>query len=435
MFDIKHIKANKDEFIVHIQDRMACHGAAKYAVNSLIETYDAIINSRNAIIICQKEIDDIGKQIRTASIDKIGNFEEDIANLRKKIADYRFEINNLNNKINHLEEKFTENMAGIPNIPLDDVPNGATEDDNKVLFYGKTEIRRIDNPVAHDDLGVALKQMDFETAANMSGARFVILSNKIAKLERALSAFMLDNAADNGFVEHVVPLLVKDNALFGTGQLPKFGEDLFKTTTDSYLIPTAEVSLTNIVADKILHVSQLPMRMTALTPCFRSEAGSSGRDTKGMLRQHQFNKVELVSIVEEENGEEELEHMLKTSCAVLDALGLAYRVVLLCKGDMGFSARKTYDIEVWIPSQDRYREIASISYCGDFQARRMKARYKANMSEKKSSKFVHTLNGSGLAVGRTLIAVMEQYQNEDGSINIPNVLLPYTKFDKIESEV
>ncbi|TFF19711.1 serine--tRNA ligase [Jiella endophytica] len=315
-------------------------------------------------------------------------------------------------------------LARIPNVPLDDVPVGADEADN-------VEIRRIGEPPRFDfearehfDIGEALGMMEFEQAAKISGARFTILKGQLARLERALGQFMLDlHTGEHGYSETAVPLLVRDEALFGTGQLPKFAEDLFHTSEGRWLIPTAEVSLTNLVREKTLDAAELPIRVTALTPCFRSEAGAAGRDQRGMLRQHQFYKVELVSITDEESSLDELERMSASAEEVLKRLGLAYRVVTLCTGDMGFGARKTYDIEVWLPGQGTYREISSCSVCGDFQARRMNARYK--VAGEKAQRFVHTLNGSGVAVGRALIAVMENYQNADGSITVPEALRPY----------
>jgi seryl-tRNA synthetase len=276
----------------------------------------------------------------------------------------------------------------------------------------------------HFELGEALGLMDFEAAAKISGARFVVLRGALARLERALAQFMLDlHTGENGYTEVAPPFLVRDNALYGTGQLPKFAEDLFVTKQDLWLIPTSEVPLTNLANDMIIDEAELPHRYTALTPCFRSEAGAAGRDTRGMIRQHQFHKVEMVSIAHPD--ESEAEHQRMTACAeeVLKRLGLPYRVMALSTGDMGFSAQKTYDIEVWLPGQNAYREISSCSNCGDFQARRMKAR--CRKAGEKGTRFVHTLNGSGLAVGRTLVAVLENYQQEDGSIIVPDVLRPY----------
>src|SRR5262249_23946813 len=280
------------------------------------------------------------------------------------------------------------------------------------------------NPKDHVDLGGALGLMDFEAAARMSGARFVVLRKELARLERALGQFMLDiQTREHDYIEVSPPLLVRDQTVFGTGQLPKFAEDLFQTTDGRWLIPTAEVSLTNLVREQITPQEELPLRLTALTPCFRSEAGASGRDTRGMIRQHQFYKVELVSITPPEQSDAEHERMVGCAEPVLNRLELPFRTMLLCAGDMGFSARKTYDLEVWIPSEGRYREISSCSNCGDFQARRMDARTKA--AGEKGARFVHTLNGSGLAVGRTLIAVMENYQDDGGRIAIPQALHPY----------
>ena len=314
-------------------------------------------------------------------------------------------------------------LSAIPNILADDVPDGADETGNKELRVVGSK-PAIANAKDHVALGEGLGLMDFEGAAKLSGARFVVLKGALAKMERALAAFMLDiHTNEFGYTEHQVPFLVKDAALYGTGQLPKFADDLFKTTGEHWLIPTSEVSLTNLVANEILEETSLPRRMTAFTPCFRSEAGSAGRDTRGMIRQHQFSKVEMVSITTPDQSNAEHERMLSAAEEVLKRLGLHYRVVALCAGDTGFSARKTYDIEVWLPAQDTFREISSCSNCGDFQARRMKARYRA--AGAKETQFVHTLNGSGLAVGRTLVAILENYQQPDGSIKIPPVLVPY----------
>ena len=279
-------------------------------------------------------------------------------------------------------------------------------------------------PKLHDDLGVALKLMDFDAAAKLSGARFVVLKGALARMERALANFMLDiHTTQFGYTEHVPPFMVKDAAAYGTGQLPKFSEDLFKTTNGFWLIPTAEVPLTNLSADSIIDEDTLPLRLTAYTPCFRSEAGAAGKDTRGMIRQHQFSKVELVSIVHPDKSEEEHERMTNAAETILQKLGLCYRVMLLCTGDMGFCSRKTYDLEVWMPGQNAFREISSCSNCGDFQARRMKARFKGKNA--KETQFVHTLNGSGLAIGRTMVAILENYQQADGSILVPDALKPY----------
>jgi seryl-tRNA synthetase len=314
-------------------------------------------------------------------------------------------------------------LAALPNVPADDVPPGQDETGNvEVRRHG--EPRRINSPKDHVDLGEGLGFMDFEAAAKMSGARFVVLKGQLARLERALGQFMLEvQTVEHGYTEVSPPLLVKDEAAFGTGQLPKFAEDLFRTTSGHWLIPTAEVSLTNLVREAITSEDELPLRLTALTPSFRSEAGASGRDTRGMIRQHQFYKVELVSITTPDRSDEEHERMTSCAEAVLKKLELPFRTMLLCAGDMGFSARKTYDLEVWLPSQNTFREISSCSNCGDFQARRMDAR--SQKAGEKGTRFVHTLNGSGLAVGRTLVAVMENYQQEDGSIAVPAVLQPY----------
>ena len=351
-------------------------------------------------------------------------------------------------------------LAGIPNCPFEDVPEGEDEDSNVEIHKHLEPTNLGFDSKGHDELGEALGMMDFETAAKMSGSRFVVLSGQLSRLDRALAAFMLDlQTEENGYTETTPPFLVHTHTMYGTAQLPKFEDDQYRVAdfnlseleketrkeaefadeagksldpvsymggyirdNSMWMLPTAEVALTNIVRESILDPDTLPKRMTAHTPCFRREAGSAGRDTKGMIRQHQFNKVELVSIVKPEDSEAEHKRMLKCAEEVLKRLELPYRVVELCTGDLGFGARRTFDIEVWLPSQDTYREISSCSNCGDFQARRMNARYKHG---EKDNRFVHTLNGSGLAVGRTLVAVLENYQNEDGSITVPKALLPY----------
>ncbi|GEQ98789.1 serine--tRNA ligase [Iodidimonas gelatinilytica] len=315
-------------------------------------------------------------------------------------------------------------LLGIPNVPLDDTPDGADEADNvQVRVHGEKPHFSF-APKEHFELGEALGLMDFEVAARLSGSRFVVLKGGLARLERALGQFMLDlQTTEHGYEEVATPYLVRSDALIGTGQLPKFSEDLYRAGDEHWLIPTAEVTLTNLGREHILTEEDLPIRVTALTPCFRSEAGAAGRDTRGMLRQHQFSKVELVSVTTPEDSRAELDRLVGCAEEVLKRLGIAYRVMRLCTGDMGFSAQATFDIEAWLPGQNTYREISSCSLCGDFQARRMRMRSRGKAEKK--TRFPHTLNGSGLALGRTLIAVMETYQNEDGSITVPEALKPY----------
>jgi seryl-tRNA synthetase len=323
-----------------------------------------------------------------------------------------------------LTQKINDALAVIPNIPLADVPKGKDERDNVQIQMWGEKPRFNFKPREHFDIGEWLGQMDFETAAKLSGSRFVILKNQLAKLERALGQFMLDlHTEHHGYQEVYAPLMLRDDAMFGVGQLPKFKEDLFQTTSGHWLIPTAEASLTNIVRERVLEEKDLPIRMTAFTPCFRAEAGAAGRDTRGMIRQHQFSKVELVSIVAPEQSDAEHERMLGCAEEVLKRLNLAFRTIVLCTGDMGFGSRKTYDIEVWLPGQNAYREISSCSQFGDFQSRRMDARFKP--ADGKAPRYVHTLNGSGLAVGRTMVAILENYQNDDGTVTLPDVLRPY----------
>ena len=358
--------------------------------------------------------------------------ENEKSKLQQKVQQIKSDIDTLEKELSIIETQLKGILSSIPNLPHQDVPVGEDEEANQII---KTvgEIPKFDfTPKPHFELGENLDMIDFEQAGKVSGTRFVYLKNHLAKLERAIANFMLDkHTTEFGYTEIIPPNMVRDAAAYGTGQLPKFSEDLFKTNTDHWLIPTAEVPLTNLVLETILQEDQLPQRLTAWTPCYRSEAGAAGRDTRGMIRQHQFSKVELVSITREEDSEEELERMLNCATSILDDLHISYQVVLLSSGDMGFSAEKTYDIEVWLPGEGKYREISSCSNCRSFQARRMNARYKSN----DQNKFVHTLNGSGLAVGRTLIAVLENYQNSDGSISIPEALMPYmgnlTKISKV----
>ena len=419
MLDIKWIRENPQA----LDDALAKRGAEPQAL-ALIELDEQRRNHIARLQALQERRNAASKEIGKA----MGQKDLETAEkLKAEVAAIKDELQAGEATERELDAKLRDALAVIPNTPLDDVPVGADENDN-------VEVRKVGRrpefffkPKEHYELGEALGLMDFEAAAKLSGARFTVLKGQLARMERALGQFMLDlHTGENGYTEVNPPLLVRDEAFFGTGQLPKFEEDLFFMPHGSGrlgLVPTAEVPLTNLVREEIVEAESLPFRFTALTPCFRSEAGSAGRDTRGMLRQHQFNKVELVSITDAESSIEEHERM--TACAeeVLKRLGLPYRVVVLCTGDMGFGARKTYDIEVWLPGQDTYREISSCSVCGDFQARRMGARYRK--AGEKQTQFVHTLNGSGIAVGRALIAVMVIYQNEDGSITVPDALKPY----------
>jgi seryl-tRNA synthetase len=349
---------------------------------------------------------------------------EDIAPLLRQTTEDRETEAQAVAEAAQLREQIEEILAGLPNLPADDIPDGPDETANRVLRHYRDPPRFDFAPLSHEAIGERLGMMDFARAGKLSGSRFVVLRGALARLERALGQFMLDiHTTEFGYTEVSPPLLVREGAVFGTGQLPKFAEDLFRTTDGYWLIPTAEVPLTNLAAGEILEENALPLRYTAWTPCFRSEAGAAGKDTRGMIRQHQFEKVELVSIVRP--GDSAAEHERMTACAeeVLRRLGLAYRVVLLSTGDMGFSSQKTYDIEVWLPGQGTYREISSCSNCGAFQALRMKARYRP--AEGKGTLPVHTLNGSGLAVGRTLIAILENFQRHNGTVALPPALHPY----------
>ncbi|OSQ37782.1 serine--tRNA ligase [Thalassospira mesophila] len=414
MHDIKWIRDNPDAFDAAMSMRNAEITAAR-----LIEI-DAerrrLMTEHQELLARRKSISgDIGKAKKSG--ENADDLMAEMGGLKDRIKAAEDGQASLNEQLDLL-------LTSFPNILDANVPKGADEDDN-------VEIRRWGTPATFDfdvsehfDLGEKLGMMDFATAAKLSGSRFVILRGQLARLERALAQFMIDlHVNEHGYEETTTPMLVKDDAMFGTGQLPKFAEDSFKTTNDMWLIPTSEVTLTNQVAGDIIDVARLPLRYTALTQCFRSEAGSAGRDTRGMIRQHQFAKVEMVSIVDPDQSDAELER--KTGCAeeILQKLDLPYRTMLLCSGDTGFSAMKTYDIEVWLPGQGRYREISSCSNTGEFQARRMNARCRTQGDKK--TRFVHTLNGSGLAVGRCLIAVMENYQQADGSIRVPDVLVPY----------
>ena len=348
----------------------------------------------------------------------------DSADLLRRVAESKDEEARLETEAARLRAAIDDALAPLPNLPADDVPDGPDAEHNLLVREHGAKPGFNFAPRDHVALGEGLGMMDFARAGKLSGARFVVLSRTLARLERALEQFMLDlHTHEFGYNEVSPPLLVRDETAFGTGQLPKFADDLFRTTTGLWLIPTAEVPLTNLVADALLEEEALPLRFTAGTPCFRSEAGAAGKDTRGMIRQHQFRKVELVSIAHPDRSAEEHERLTQCAETVLQRLGLAYRVMLLCAGDMGAAARKTYDIEVWLPGQNAYREISSCSNCGDYQARRMRARFRPK--GEKGGRFVHTLNGSGLAVGRTLIAVLENYQRADGSVAVPEALRPY----------
>ena len=384
------------------------------------------LDEENRKLIQEKEKFEMEKKTISKSKDQ---------SLFEKSKDLSIKIEEINKNQIKLQSQITDILSSIPNIPLSDVPIGQDENSNEEIEK-KGEIKKFNfNPKSHYELGDKLNMLDFDLATKTTGSRFVFVKKELAQLERAISNFMIDtHTQKNGYTEISPPLIATAETMFGTGQLPKFENDQFEIKLDEgdgrkFLIPTAEVILTNIVKNQILEKNELPIRVVASTPCFRKEAGSYGKDTKGMIRQHQFYKVELVSIVENDKCTEELERMSNSATMILDALKLPYRKIVLCTGDMGFSAEKTYDIEVWLPSENKYREISSCSSCGSFQARRMKARYKG---QNNSKEFVGTLNGSGLAVGRTMIAIMENYQTEDGSILIPDVLKPYMlNMDKI----
>ncbi len=414
MYDLRWIRENPEAF----DAALAARGLAPLASDVLARDEAARAN-RTALQEMQNRRNALSKQIGAAK-----SKGEDADALIAEVGQLKGALREGEEVERTLSGALRETLSGLPNRPETDVPVGPDEDSN-------VEVRRHGEPTKFDfaprehfEIGEALGLMDFEAASKISGARFVVLHGVLARLERALAAFMLDMHTDEfGYRETSVPMLVKEHTAFGTGNLPKFEEDLFKTTDDFYLIPTAEMVLTNLVRDGVLGEGELPLRFVAHTACFRSEAGAAGRDTRGMLRQHQFYKVEMVSISHPEQSGEELDRMTACAEAILQRLEIPYRVMLLSSGDMGFSARRTYDIEAWMPGQDMYREISSCSNCGDFQARRMAARFKPNQG--KGTEFVHTLNGSGLAVGRTMIAVMENYQLADSGFAIPEALQPY----------
>ncbi len=494
MHDIKLIRDNKDLFVAALAHRPAYAESAGAVADELLEL-DA--KWRGAKTSFEQHRARQNEASRAIGLAKKNKDESQAQALLDEVASLKAAIQADQDAERKYEEELRQAMAVLPNLPAPDVPHGADENDNVEVVprrFGSPP-KLAFKPKEHFELGEALGLMDFERAGKVSGARFVYLKGALAKLERALGMFMLDTQTAAGYTEVVPPFLVRDPAMFGTGQLPKFEEDLFKTSREAefsdltdrfiklyqekfwfplmrnvevwqaeglsneeinarmnardhqevldelklqtpvdperlFLIPTAEVPLTNLVREEIVEEDKLPMRVTAWTPCFRAEAGAAGRDTRGMIRQHQFSKVELVSITTPEQSQAEHERMTDCAQDILKRLELAHRVVTLCTGDMGFAAVKTYDIEVWLPGQDRYREISSCSNCGDFQARRMNARYRPK--DGKNTRYVHTLNGSGLAVGRTLIAVLENYQEADGSIRVPDALVPYMGMKKIE---
>ena len=428
MHDIKFIRNAPEDFDILMKRR------GIKPISSEILDLDTLIRN------FQTESQKIQEKRNTDSklIGKMISQGEDTTKIQKEISELKLKIIDLDQKIKLYSNQLNNILNDLPNFFDSDVPDGKTEDDN-VLIKEWGDIKKMSFiPLDHVQLGENLKQLDFKTGVKLSGSRFVLLRGKLALLERALASFMLDIHTDKfGFEEISPPYIVNKDALLGTGQLPKFSEDLFCTKDERWLIPTAEVPLTNIVSNNIINKSDLPLRFVAHTPCFRSEAGAAGSDTRGMIRQHQFSKVEMVSITQPDESDKELDSLVLCAENILQNLVLPYRIMKLCSGDVGFSSRKTYDLEVWLPGQNNgkgiYREISSCSNCGDFQSRRMNAKFKDNETNKIN--YLHTLNGSGLAVGRTMIAVLENYQLEDGSIVIPQVLIPYMKgLTKIENK-
>ena len=419
MLDAKYIKENLQE----AAEKLATRG---YTLD--IADFQKLEDDRK---ILQDRTQNLQSQ-RNATSKEIGikkSKGEDASDIFQQVGAINAELKDIEKELKNLLDKINSLLSEMPNLPADDVPVGKNEDDNELVkTWGTPRVFADDFAIKdHTDLGEALGQIDFQVAAKITGSRFVVMKNQIAKMHRALIQFMLDTHTEkHGYEELYLPYLVNADSLYGTGQLPKFSEDLFNIASDEFnysLIPTAEVPITNMVRNEVLDSTSLPRYYTAHTPCFRSEAGSYGRDTKGMIRQHQFEKVEMVHITKAEDGEKSLELLTSHAENILQALELPYRVMKLCTGDMGFGAKKTYDLEVWLPSQNTYREISSCSWCGDFQARRMLARHKS--ADMKKPELVHTLNGSGLAVGRTLVAIIENYQQADGSITIPTALQSY----------
>ncbi|MGC9369889.1 MAG: serine--tRNA ligase [Paracoccaceae bacterium] len=416
MHDIKAIRENPAAFDAAL---------ARRGLEAMSSQILALDESRRAKIQAAEEAKaEQNKASKSVGAAKAKGDEEEFERLRALVAEKKAEIARLNDEAKAEDARLTDLLMGLPNLPYDDIPDGEDEDDNVEIRRWGTPRDFTFAPKEHYELAAVQGGMDFETAAKLSGSRFVVMSGAVARVHRALAQFMLDtHVEENGLTETITPVLVREEMMYGTGQLPKFGEDSYRTEDGWWLIPTAEVTLTNIVNGEIVDEGYLPRRYVAHTQCFRSEAGSAGRDTAGMLRQHQFEKVEMVSVTKPEDSE--AEHARMTRCAemILEKLDLPYRTVVLCTGDMGFGARRTHDIEVWLPGQDTYREISSVSTCGDFQARRMNARFRPEGGGK--PEFLHTLNGSGLAVGRCLIAVLENGQQEDGSVVLPEALHPW----------
>ena len=413
MHDIKKIRENPSGL-----DELLAKRKHPPVSNQIIE-----LDKKNREIIGELQV---VQEERNAKSKLIGEYaakekNDEAAKLKAEVTSLKDKMQELENSQREKQEELNTVLSSLPNNPADDVPVGDESLNKEIKLEGNKKEFTF-TPKEHDELGENLNMMSFEQATKISGARFVVQSGLIARMERAISNFMLDlHTNEFGYTEMNVPILVKDQSVYGVGQLPKFKDDLFKTTDDYWLIPTAEVPLSNMTRESIIDILDLPKRYVSHTPCFRSEAGAAGKDTRGIMRQHQFYKVELVSLTSESQSKDEHERMLSCAEEVLKRLNLHYRVVILSSEDMGFAAQKTYDIEVWLPGQKAYREISSCSNCGDFQARRMNSRYK----EGKETKFLHTLNGSGLAVGRTLIAILENYQNEDGTIQVPDALIPY----------
>ncbi|MDA9612805.1 serine--tRNA ligase [Paracoccaceae bacterium] len=415
MHDIRFIRDNPKDF-----DKALGRRGIIAASQEILKIDEA---RRSAILSAETAQAEQNKSSKLIGAAKASGDEHEFERLRKLVADKKTEVANMNDKAKALDQELNLTLMSLPNILNQDIPDGENEDQNLEIFsWGKP--KKIDNAKEHFEIPAAIQGMDFETAAKLSGSRFVVLRGAIARLHRALAQFMLDvHVNEHGLTETITPVLVKEEAMYGTNQLPKFSDDSYQTTNGWWLIPTSEVTLTNICANEMTPEVSLPLRMTAHTQCFRSEAGSAGKDTAGMLRQHQFEKVEMVSVTHPDQSMQEHERMTNCAKAILEKLKLPYREVLLCSGDTGFGAQRTHDLEVWLPGQQAYREISSVSVCGDFQARRMNARYKPSNGGK--PEFVHTLNGSGLAVGRCLIAILENGQQEDGSVIVPSVLDKY----------